>query len=71
MRFGPQGDMSQTKCWGFDLDKMGEMGRRVCSDEAYQNYLLHPEDGDPREGPFYTIVHRLEEIEKKRSRCEA
>jgi hypothetical protein len=44
-----------------------ELGRLNCSDEECQNYLLHPDGGDPRKGPFYTIVHRQEEIEKKRS----
>ena len=64
--FGPKGEKVTIKCWGFDLDKMGEMGRQDCSDEAYQEYLLHPnKESDPRLGPFYAIVKGVEKAEEE------
>lgn len=61
-RFGQGGEV--THCWGVkvDLHPLGYQG--PVPDEAHEHYLLHPEEGDPRKGPLYVIVHALEAKER-------
>jgi hypothetical protein len=60
-----QGGSGGTPAWGFDLDKMGELGYLPCSDEEVQDYLLDANQGDPRKGPFFAIVDAIEGREEE------
>ena len=35
-------------CWGFDLDQMKILGRLECTDEAYDEWLLHATEESER-----------------------
>lgn len=62
-RFGP--GAASSLAWGFDLDKMPELGYRPCTDEEWEDYMGNPDAGDPRKGPFYFIVNLIVENERK------
>ena len=70
-RFGDSGDTTSIKCWGFDLDKM-ELARQECTDTELEAYLRNKDSGtgDPRLGPFYTIVHWLQKKRREQGRSE-
>ena len=67
-RFG-KGKSGGTPAWGFDLDLMGELGYQPCSDEEWNAFLLSPDQGDPRKGPFYIIIDGIEEQEREKQRA--
>lgn len=65
-RFGKGG--GGTPAWGFALDLMGELGYQPCTDEEWNEFLLSPDQGDPRKGPFYTIIDEIMAEERKIAR---
>jgi hypothetical protein len=55
----------QTACWCFDVDKH-PLGYLMCSDEEYEHYIMNVAAGDPRKGELFSIVHAIEEEERKK-----
>jgi hypothetical protein len=49
-----------------------EMARQECTDTKLEAYLEKKDSsaGDPRLGPFYTIVHWLEKKRREQGRAE-
>lgn len=69
-RIGAKGAMANVRAWGLELDKLpAALGRQEVSDEVYTHWLRHRdqdgEDTDPRRGPFYAIVGKLQEKERE------
>jgi hypothetical protein len=65
-RFGPAGDMTTEACWGINLD-LHPMGLQPASDDQVNDFLLKKDEGDPRKGPLFALIHRLEQNELARA----
>jgi hypothetical protein len=65
-RFGPAGDMTTEACWGVNID-LHPMGLQPATDEQVNDYLLKKEEGDPRKGPLFGLIHRLEGVEQAKA----
>lgn len=57
------GSKATKRCWGINLDKH-PLGYRPISDEEYQQFKADEEDGDPRKGPLYELVEKLDNRDK-------
>jgi hypothetical protein len=61
-RFGTGG--ATTAAWVISVDQH-PLGYRPVSDEEFERYRQNPDEGDPRKGPLFEIVHALEQNGKE------
>jgi hypothetical protein len=62
-RFGPGKDTAA--CWAFDVDRH-PLGYLMCDDASYDKFIMKQEEGDPRKGELFSIIHEVEAEERKR-----
>lgn len=60
VRLGTGKDSSSTKVWGIKLDLHPDGLQRDAKREDYDRFLMDDNQGDPRKGPLFAIVHALQ-----------
>ena len=66
-RFGKPGQTSVAPAWGINADKH-KLGYQRCSEEDISYFLVHQEEGDPRKGPLYALIHGVENKQREWTR---